>query len=106
MTTPTLEPKPEERIFYPSRWVRLLLVTPLVLAGAVFWAPVGIITVFKIQSFEMAGPYWFLFLGLCVAACLVKGKTSYWAIYAVLAGVTVLNAVGGLRFFDGMRGMH
>lgn len=106
MTTPVPLPKVEDTIFHPSRSVRLFLLIPLVIAGAIFWAPVGIITVFKIQSFDLLGPYWLLFLGLCIAAFFVKKKTSYWSVYAVLAGLTVLNAVGGLRFFGGMTGMH
>jgi hypothetical protein len=96
----------EKERFHPSQKIRLLSLVPLVVACAIFWAPVGIITVLKIQSFDMVVPYWLLFVGLCIAACFVRKKTSFWAIFAFLAGFTVLNAVGGLRFFGAMKGMH
>ena len=82
-----------------------MLLLPIVLLSAFFWAPVGIITIFKIQSFALLGPYWIILLGLSGASLFAK-KDFYWMIYAVLAILTVLNTAGGLKFFGSMKGWH
>jgi hypothetical protein len=89
----------------PSKKIRILFLLPILIASVLFWAPVGIITVFKMQSFAMIGPYWIALLSISAASLFVK-KAPYWVIYSLLMTLTVLNAIGGLKFFGSMKGMH
>jgi uncharacterized membrane protein len=89
----------------PSRKLRLFLLLPILIGSVLFWAPVGIITILKMQSFDMITPYWLGVLGLSVTSLFVKGF-QYWVIYVALIALTVLKAIGGMKFFGSMNGMH